>query len=91
MDISFPDVVYSAWTERDSLGFGALVDGKSVRCWITREAFLARFGENPREEADARAAYGKHRPAIQALARGMIERGELVGGEVVILGRRARE
>jgi hypothetical protein len=62
---------------RDGLSFPALVDGKSVKCLITLELLLDRFGALKISEAEAVKAFRENRPSILALARSQIRLGRI--------------
>ena len=73
--IQFPEVDPRYVSERDCLEFPATRDGKPVRCLITAELLMARFGARDMFEEAMRRAFEEHKSEIRAIARDHIANG----------------
>jgi Protein of unknown function (DUF1488) len=80
MEVIFPDSPPADPMDGDYLLFEALVDGKSVKCFITFDALTP--GRNDPEEAIL--AFSSKQDQIHSCARSMIEAGQAIDGEIVI-------
>ena len=67
--------------KRETVFFGAYVDGKPVRCVVTFEALL---GPGIPDDLYALAEFKEREAEIHQIAAAMIERGEVRYGEVLI-------
>ncbi|VVU49560.1 periplasmic protein [Burkholderia anthina] len=64
------------------VAFSALVDGRCVQCAVTAEALEDHFGARSLLERDLLDAFDAHRPAIETMARRMLDE---IGGRPVLL------
>ncbi len=74
----------AAWVgERESVFFRAKADGRSVRCFVSREASDDHFGGNGAK--DYAALFNAHRKTILTVAEQLIEQGMVSpAGELVV-------
>jgi hypothetical protein len=61
----------------DAVEFRALVDGKPVRCFISREALQQHCGATDQTPGAAEAAFKANQQAIQDVATNLIDRGRV--------------
>lgn len=80
MNISFPDLPPVDPLDGDYLTFGALVDGKPIKCCVTFSVLIPR-SNNPET---AKLAFWKKKDHIYATARAMIEAGEIRDDEILV-------
>ncbi|MGK8796095.1 DUF1488 domain-containing protein [Burkholderia cenocepacia] len=82
MQISFPPEPPEYCARDLVVAFSALVDDRCVQCAVTAEALEDHFGAASLLERDLLDAFTAHRPAIEAMARRMLEE---IGGLPVLL------
>lgn len=82
MQIAFPPQPPEYCARDLVVAFSALVDDRCVQCAITAEALEDHFGAPSLLERDLLDAFGAHRPAIEAMARRMLDE---IGGRPVLL------
>lgn len=84
--IIFPDREPYWEFERDCLSFPAIVDGKPIKCLVSAELLMARFGARlPPSQEECKRAYEEHRAEIRDIARSLILAGQVMrNGEVLL-------
>jgi hypothetical protein len=86
--IIFPDREPYWEFDRDCLSFPAFVDGKRVKCLVTAELLMARFGARIPSQEECKRAYEKHKAEIQDIARSLILAGQVMPNNEVLLTTR---
>lgn len=81
MVVTFGDE--AVWVgERSSVFFRANVDGRTVKCFVSREALDDAFGD---DAGDYIVVFTAHRDKVHAIARTLIQSGRVsADGELVI-------
>jgi hypothetical protein len=81
MQIEFPYMPAEILLDRDSVFFGAYVDGKPVKCVISFEVLLGARSDDPLQALNE---FHERKPEIYQLAKQRIEQGEVRNSELVI-------
>lgn len=85
--IVFPPVEPECEFSRDCLSFPALVDGQQVKCLVTFELLIDRFGARASDwsEQEMKRAFQENKASILALAESQIRLGRISAKNEVVL------
>ncbi len=86
--IVFPDRKPHWEFDRDCLSFPAFVEGRLVKCLVTAELLMSQFGARDFTQKELERAYTEHKAAIQGVARSLIEAGQVMQNNEVLVTTR---